>query len=328
MKDRFQQQGVRPHKTSHHPSSERLDVAGNKRGVGMRLSADPSQASKTGQRHRQASWRGGSQNSQGQWMWGVHACVAALAHKRRHVHRWMVTDMGMIDSLLAQACTQAQTWSYGRDKSSILALHQRAQVVPRGQWAHKLGHVGADEPCVHQGVAVCVEPLNGVSVSQLDARQGMVLVLDEITDPQNVGALWRSAAAFEAQAVMMTKNHCPPLHGTVSKAACGALEYVPCASVTNLVTALDTLRQQGFFVVGLAEGHAQTVHHMDLWPVALVVGAEGKGLRRLTREHCDVLGTIDTNPHFSTLNAAASGAIALHHFATRCQHIEAISSRH
>ena len=139
----------------------------------------------------------------------------------------------------------------------------------------------------------------------------MVLILDGIVDPHNVGALWRSAAVFGASALIVTKNHCPPLDGVVSKTACGASELIPCISVTNLVRTMETLKNKGFFCVGLAEEGSVPLETLDLWPLALVIGSEGVGLRRLTREQCDSLVSISSAGAFSTLNASVAGALAL-----------------
>jgi 23S rRNA (guanosine2251-2'-O)-methyltransferase len=165
---------------------------------------------------------------------------------------------------------------------------------------------------VHQNIAIRTVPLKQYDLEDLDPARGMLLLLDGIVDPHNVGALWRSAAVFGAQAVIVTKDHCPPLEGVVSKSACGASELVPCIAVTNLVRSMDYLQKVGFFCVGLAEQGDQPLEQLDLWPLAFVVGSEGSGLRRLVRKQCDALVSISCSSAFSTLNASVAGAIALH----------------
>ena len=167
---------------------------------------------------------------------------------------------------------------------------------------------------VHQGIAAWASPMPPLGLEELEPQKGMILALDGVTDPHNVGALWRNAAAFGAQALLLTQHHRPPLEGSVAKSACGAMECVPYVLVSNLVHGLLVLKKKGFFCVGLGEDGDSPLHTSSLWPVVLVVGAEGKGLRRLTRTHCDVLLSIGCSPTFTTLNASVAGALALYHF--------------
>ena len=170
--------------------------------------------------------------------------------------------------------------------------------------------LGAD--AVHQGVMLEAEPLPFVALDDVDAN-GVLLVLDQVTDPQNVGAALRSAAAFGASGLVMTERHSPPLHGVLAKAASGALDIVPVILVKNLAQTLAELGERGVLRVGLAEEESETLESATLTrPLALVLGAEGRGLRQLTRKHCDRLCRISTQSALASLNVSNAAAVALH----------------
>ena len=165
---------------------------------------------------------------------------------------------------------------------------------------------------VHQGLYLETDPLPSPAVEDLPT-QGMVLVLDQITDPQNVGAIFRSAAAFAAAAIVTTQRHSPEATGALAKAASGALEHVPLVSVQNLARGLAALKHKGFLVVGLdSSGEADLAALPLRAPLALVLGAEGKGLRQLTKETCDHVARLALPGKIKSLNVSNAAALALY----------------
>jgi 23S rRNA (guanosine2251-2'-O)-methyltransferase len=169
----------------------------------------------------------------------------------------------------------------------------------------------APRDAVHQGLLLEARPLAPIDVADLPAN-GLVLVLDQITDPHNVGAILRTAAAFAVDALVTTERHSPELSGTLAKSASGGLEHVPICSVTNLARALVEMGDMGYWRIGLdSEAPAQLTEETISRPLALVLGAEDKGLRRLTRERCDRLARLDLPGAIKSLNVSNACAIAL-----------------
>jgi 23S rRNA (guanosine2251-2'-O)-methyltransferase len=223
-------------------------------------------------------------------LFGLHAVEAALANPKRIVARVLATENAAhrLGPLLAKRGLTPEVAS-PRDLDRLL---------------------GPD--AVHQGVLLEADPLPPVALDEVD-QGGMLLVLDQVTDPQNVGAALRSAAAFDASGLVMTERHSPPLHGALAKAASGALDLVPIILVKNLAQSLAELGARGFLRVGLAEEGAEALETASLTrPLALVLGAEGKGLRQLTREHCDLICRISTQSALASLNVSNAAAVALH----------------
>jgi 23S rRNA (guanosine2251-2'-O)-methyltransferase len=223
-------------------------------------------------------------------LYGLHAVEAALSNPRRQVLRVLATENAVrrLEPLLAKRGLSPEP-SSPKDLDRLL---------------------GPDT--VHQGIILDVEPLPPAALDDVDAG-GMVLVLDQVTDPQNVGAVLRSAAAFGASGLVLTERHSPPLSGALAKAASGALDLVPVILVKNLAQGLAELGTRGFLRVGLGEEASMTLEKAQLTrPLALVLGAEGKGLRQLTREHCDLVCRISTQSAFASLNVSNAAAIALH----------------
>jgi len=163
-------------------------------------------------------------------------------------------------------------------------------------------------------VALKAAPIEPLELAVLASpAAGVLIMLDQVTDPQNVGAVFRSAAAFGARGVIVQDRHAPPFTGALAKAAAGALDATPHARVVNLARALDELDDLGWRAVGLAGDAAETLDAvLDGRPTVLVLGSEGEGLRRLVSEHCDALARIPMPGGFESLNVAAAAAVALY----------------
>jgi 23S rRNA (guanosine2251-2'-O)-methyltransferase len=238
------------------------------------------------------------------WIYGRHAVRAALANPLRRWH-----------ALLALAPQEAEAQ----------ALVAGALAPRRGTGApvRLLDRAGISailpEAAVHQGLALAVEPLAEPDLDELlrrlaaDSGRRIVVALDRVADPHNVGAVLRSAAAFGAGAVLVARHGAPPVGGALAKAASGALERVPLVRVVNLARALDALKRAGFWICGLDEGAATPLVQLDLGQrVALVLGAEGGGMRPLVRTRCDHLARLPTLAAQPTLNVSSAAAVALY----------------
>jgi len=222
-------------------------------------------------------------------IYGFHSVEAALKTPRRELIRLYAT---------AAAAERLQPEIAARGvEVRIMEIDAIAARAPR--------------EAVHQGVLLEARPLAPIDISELPAM-GLVIVLDQITDPHNVGAILRTAAAFAVDALVTTERHSPEFSGALAKSASGGLEHVPIATVVNLARALDEMGDMGYLRVGLdAEGPVSLARVALRRPLALALGAEGKGLRRLTRERCDVLARLDLPGAIKSLNVSNAAAIAL-----------------
>jgi 23S rRNA (guanosine2251-2'-O)-methyltransferase len=222
-------------------------------------------------------------------LYGWHTVAAALANPARRIRRLWVTENAA--RRLAE------------DGVALPAAHE---VVRPDAIAARLA-----PDAVHQGLLAEADPLDAPAVE--DLSDGIVLVLDQITDPHNVGAIMRTAAAFAVAAVVTTARHSPEATGALAKAASGGLEAVPLVTVTNLARGLETLRQNGFLLAGLDSEATETLGSAPLRaPLALVLGAEGKGLRQLTRATCDLTARLDLPGAIRSLNVSNAAALALY----------------
>jgi 23S rRNA (guanosine2251-2'-O)-methyltransferase len=234
------------------------------------------------------------------FVWGRHPVLAALANPARK-------GMGR---LLA---TPDRAAEIERDH---LAPHGHKVEVIEPQALDRMLPAGA----VHQGLAFKVTPLEGVALEDIaEPAGGIIVMLDQLTDPQNVGAIFRSALAFGAKGIVVQDRHSPALAGALAKASAGATERLPCARVTNLSRALEKLADLGWRAVGLDGSAELTLEQaLDAQPTVLVMGSEGDGVRRLVAEHCDVMAKIPMPGGFESLNVSNAAAIALYE-ATRKQ---------
>src|SRR5690625_4943701 len=238
--------------------------------------------------------------TRGLLLYGSHAVRAALANPRRRCHRLLLTEEARrregadLERLAGQASRSPALEPVERQDLDLL--------LP-----------GA----VHEGIALEVAPLSPPSLPEfldsLPEGPALVVLLDQVTDPHNVGAILRSAAVFGAAALVVPERHAPPETGVLAKTASGALERVPYLREVNLARCLDQLKEAGFWVLGFAGEAPQSLGSYDPPErVALCLGAEGSGLRRLTRERCDLLLSLPAAGDFRDLNVSNAAAVALY----------------
>ena len=226
------------------------------------------------------------------WIYGLHAVSAALNNPDRVVHRLLTTPQG------AEALDNAV------NGAEIVTRDDIERVLPGG--------------AVHQGVALEADPLPQIGLDDLlasvsQSERAVIVVLDRVSDPRNVGAIMRSAAAFGARAIIAPERHAAEPTGALAKAASGALETVPLIRVVNLSRAMEKLKAAGLWCIGLDADAATDIGDADLTGrIALVLGAEGAGLRRLTRDHCDLTVRLPMAGAVPSLNVSNAAAIALY----------------
>jgi 23S rRNA (guanosine2251-2'-O)-methyltransferase len=227
-------------------------------------------------------------------IFGSHAVEAALNNRNRRVIRLLATENAEI-----------------RLAEVIAARRVLIDRATPGDLDHLLG---ADT--VHQGLLLEAQPLEEPLLAELIARaktHGPLVLLDHVTDPHNFGAVLRSAAAFGTAGLIMTRRHSPPLNGVLAKAASGALDLVPVLPVQNLAKTMEELKAQGFRLIGLeGASDARLEDESFEGPCAVVLGAEGKGLRELTAQTCDRLVSISTGGSLHSLNVSNAAAVTLH----------------
>ncbi len=228
------------------------------------------------------------------WLYGLHTVKSALLNKKRQIRRVIATQPAL--EKIAGEC-------------------RRRGLAPETISMQDISHA-LPPNAVHQGVAAEVMPLPGLSLEQYLAQNPVhkpLLLLDQVTDPHNVGAIIRSAAAFGAGAVVVTKDNAPQESAVLAKASSGGIEIVPLIMVTNLSQSMEMLKKSGYWCVGLDGEARQTL--AETKPdnkTALVLGAEGSGLRRLTAERCDLLVRLPISPDMESLNVSNAAAVALY----------------
>ena len=242
------------------------------------------------QKPRNAKAQSGQPGSGNDLIYGIHAVEAALGNPNRAIQRISVTE------------------NAGRRLAKAIA----ARGVPAEFVKPKDLDRLAGSDARHQGVVLEASQLPKATIDDL-ARARLVVVLDQVSDPHNVGAVLRSSAAFGVDALIMTARNSPPLSATLAKVASGGLEHVKVLRVTNLARTLGELANMGFDRIGLDGESEEFFENVEIsLPFALVLGAEGKGLRRLTAENCDRLCKLRTDGPISSLNVSNAAAIALH----------------
>jgi 23S rRNA (guanosine2251-2'-O)-methyltransferase len=236
-------------------------------------------------------WRDREQGSDGPViLYGWHTVSAALANPERQIRKLFLTENAA-----------------RRLSDESIDTRVAPEIVRPSAIDQRLG-----PDAVHQGLLAEADPLPSPGIDEL-TQQGIVLVLDQITDPHNVGAIMRSAAAFAVKAIVTTARHSPEATGVLAKSASGALEMVPLVTVQNLARALAQLNDRGFMTVGLDSEGTEDLGAVTLQqPLALVLGAEGKGLRQLTRETCSVVARLDIPGEIKSLNVSNAAVLALY----------------
>jgi 23S rRNA (guanosine2251-2'-O)-methyltransferase len=237
------------------------------------------------------------------WLYGIHAVRAALANPRRQILHFMATG-------------DALTRLGNAVESESADLTNKISGVEKVSRSAIDAVLGDDK--VHQGLALKVTPLPSVDIADVlddltDTGSALVVALDQVTDPHNVGAVLRSAAAFGACAVLTTRHNAPDETGVLAKSASGALESTPLLRVTNLSRALKTCQDRGFWIVGLDADAEANLDQMDLSErCVLVLGAEGEGVRRGVLQNCDFMAKLPMSNAMESLNVSNAAAISMY----------------
>ena len=240
--------------------------------------------------------QGGRQTSKNQqngtWLYGYHAVTAALQNPRRKVFRLLLSK--------ETASELPQNLIPSGLNHEIIGRADFELLLPKG--------------AVHQGIAACVSALPAVYEEDLPQKEiSVVVILDQVTDPHNVGAVMRSAAAFDADAVIITERNAPEATGVLAKSASGALELLPLIPVSNLARTMQFLKDRGYWCVGMDGSAKETLREASLpRKIALIMGSEGYGLRRLTAQNCDFMVKLPISSRVESLNVSNAAAIALY----------------
>ncbi len=229
------------------------------------------------------------------WIYGKHAVISALQNPNR------------------EHCKLIINKSFDRTQLNLEPHHNLLiETVDLSYFDQQFNNAN------HQGIALNTRFKQNLSYKEIPTSEtgSLVVVLDQLTDPHNVGAIIRTAAAFQAQAIIITHHNSATItNPIITKISSGGTEQLPIITTKNLASTLDHLKGKGFWCIGLDEDGTQNINNYDLTGnIAIVIGSEGKGLRRLTKEKCDLLLTIPTNPVFSTLNASNAAAVSCYEY--------------
>jgi 23S rRNA (guanosine2251-2'-O)-methyltransferase len=224
------------------------------------------------------------------FLYGKHACLAALKNRQRKIINLYITKNFDISELQVNSGLKPQ----------LITGEHAERLLPAGS--------------VHQGIILETLPLSEPGIAYIEKKGGIIVVLDQLTDPQNVGAILRTAAAFNVTAIILPKDNAPEESAALAKAASGALEIVPIIRVTNLVRSIEELKKHGYWFIGMDGNTDTTIDNIkDISRnTGLVMGAEGKGLRRLTRDSCDFIAKIQISQQVESLNVSNAAAIGLY----------------
>ena len=236
-----------------------------------------------------------SKNYTPYYIWGLHASLAAIENNKRNISALFCTKV-IFEKYI-------KSYKNKINNINILSTNELNSILKN--------------KVTHQGIILETKPLNYLNLDQLDLSDEVIIALDQVTDPQNVGAIIRSFKFFGGRNLIITKNHSAEINGSLAKSASGSLEYINIIKVANLVMALKKLRKKGFIIIGLDENSNILLHkneELKNMKKVIIMGSEGKGLRRLTKENCDLLVAIANNndSDFSTLNVSVSSALALY----------------
>ena len=234
------------------------------------------------------------------YIWGLHASIAALKNENRNIKNIF--------------CTQLVFDNYINDKVKVTNAIKILKINDLNSLL--------ENKTAHQGIIIETKPLNYPRFDDVINSNNIMMALDQLTDPQNVGAIIRTFNFFGGENILITKDHSAEINGSLAKSASGALESVNIIKVTNLSMALKKMKKKGFTIIGLDENSDVMLHNIkdnNNEKKVLIMGSEGKGLRRLTKENCDFLVSIanNNNSDFNTLNVSVSSALALYEFMGR-----------
>ncbi|MBS1256674.1 MAG: 23S rRNA (guanosine-2'-O-)-methyltransferase RlmB [Deltaproteobacteria bacterium] len=242
-------------------------------------------------------------STQGELLYGIQPVLAALRHRKRQLYELFI---------------KKNTDHSGR-LNELRMLAEKFRIPVREMPVNKFSEICPD--AVHQGVALRCGMLRFSSISEIpqlaEDSLSLIVALDQIEDPHNLGAILRTCGFFNVNAVVVSKDHSCGLTPVVSKTSAGVAEWLPVISVINLTRFLQQQKSKGYWVVGLAEESSENINEL-VWdrPLILVMGNEGRGIRPLIRRQCDWIFSISGNPEVSSLNVSNAASIALYHFNT------------